>query len=99
MSQDLAEREAGLVGVERPVEHDRHEPGRAAGPFAAGLDDLDAALLVMGREFVDALVQSHERQIVARQHERVGRHRRLQAAQRAQEDAERIALGIARGGR
>jgi hypothetical protein len=46
------------------------------------------------REFVDALVDAAERQVVRRQHEDVGRQFLAQSGERGEIAGERVALGL-----
>ena len=65
------------------------------GPLAGG-DRLGAARLVMRRQLIDPRMDAAERQIVRRQHQRVGRQRGTEFPERAQITRERIALGLVR---
>ncbi len=62
--QDLAESEARLVLIQRPVEHERDQFGGRARHFATGLRDQPTARRVMRGKFVDPGVQADERQAV-----------------------------------
>ena len=79
MRQRLAEREAGLVPVELAAPQDRHHVGGAHRAVAGG-ENLGAALVMMRRQLVNALVDAAERQIVRRQYENVGRQLRRAAS-------------------
>src|ERR1700739_4574891 len=69
MRHDLADGEAGLMGVERAVEQDRDDLGGGFRLDPAGIRDLGAALPMMLRQLVDAPMQPVEGQVVAGQHE------------------------------
>ena len=92
MREGFAEGEAHLVRIERAVEKNRHEFRRRARfartCFRYGL----AALFVMGDERGRAFVQAVERQLMAGQDERV-LGQILERMQRANVEAERIAVG------
>ena len=79
MRQRLAESERELVRiVDIASENDRHEFGDRLRPPFAGLDNRDAARLMVSDEFVGARMQAHERQPVPRQNEYILRQRRLE---------------------
>ena len=76
--------------------HHGHQISSRARALAARLGDRQTARLVVPAELVDPVMQPDERHPVARQHQDVVRDVTLQARQRTQVDAERIALGVHR---
>src|ERR1700719_4381055 len=82
MRERLAESESELVRiVDIASENDRHEFGDRLRSLFAGLDNRDAARLMVSNEFVGARVQAYERQPVPWQNKYVVRQRRLEPLQ------------------
>ncbi len=69
--QGLAQREGELVGVELPLEHDRHDLGRGARRHAAGGQHHLEAFGVMLAQLLQAGVQAAEWPAVRGQHQRL----------------------------
>src|SRR5256885_169709 len=69
--------------------------GGNVGPLTGG-DRLGAARMMMCRELIDPPMDAAERQIMRRQHQRIGRQRVAEFSERAQIAHERIALGLVR---
>src|SRR5215211_1962027 len=96
MRQNLAEREAQLVRVEGLAEDHRHQLRRRQRLAPASLLDVYATDFMVLLQGFSPRMETTERQVVAGQDEYVLGQSPDQSVERAQVNAERIAVGVHR---